>query len=234
MIPKHMKRNWKHGGHFGPERRGYHHGGLKEALVEAARALMAEHGPGGFTLAEAAKRVGVTGAAPYRHFADRWALQDALAAEGFALMRERSLAIASKETKDPRARIARLGEGYVGFAIENPHHFQLMFLRSPKEASADLHEAADACFQPLQEAIENAQARGLIRKELRKQDVVLAAWALVHGLASLVVGGQITLSSRALRKHGERRRCGSPGAGRDGELEPGGHRAILACIRAGR
>ncbi|MGB6655726.1 MAG: TetR family transcriptional regulator, partial [Methylovirgula sp.] len=57
MIPKDLKRNWKQ---CGPERRGYHHGGLKDALVEAARALMAEHGPAGFTLAEAAKRVGVT------------------------------------------------------------------------------------------------------------------------------------------------------------------------------
>ena len=62
---------------FGGGRRGYHHGRLRDALVEAARTLVAERGTAGFTLAEAAKRVGVTAAAPYRHFSDRRQRADA-------------------------------------------------------------------------------------------------------------------------------------------------------------
>src|SRR5579863_8692041 len=90
-------------------RRGYHHGRLKDALIEAARILIAEHGPSGFTLAEAAKRVGVTGAAPYRHFGD-------------------SLAGAWDEGK-PDARIAlrRMGRAYLAFARAEPGLYSAMF-----------------------------------------------------------------------------------------------------------
>ena len=70
-------------------RRGYHHGRLKDALIEAARNLVAERGPAGFTLSEAAKRVGVTAAAPYRHFADRNALMSELAQRGFETFSDR-------------------------------------------------------------------------------------------------------------------------------------------------
>jgi len=177
----------------------YHHGDLRRALLDSALKLFAERGRFDFTMRELARSVGVTHNAPYRHFEDRWALQNALAAEGFALMRERSLLLAAREKGDPRARIARLGEGYVRFALENPHTFQLMFLRPIKGASTDLSRAARDCFAPLEEAIANAAALGMLRPELRKQEVALSAWALVHGLASLAVGGQIAVSPRALR-----------------------------------
>src|ERR1700761_5265574 len=65
------------------QRRGYHHGNLREALVEAAMALIAESGPAGFTSAEAARRAGVTPAAPYRHFRDAEALLAEVALRGF-------------------------------------------------------------------------------------------------------------------------------------------------------
>ena len=68
---------------LGQARRGYHHGNLKEVLIEAARVLIAQKGPTGFTLAEAAKLAGVTAAAPYRHFTDRNALLLELARRGF-------------------------------------------------------------------------------------------------------------------------------------------------------
>ena len=90
---------------FAEGRRGYHHGRLKDALIEAARALIAENGPAGFTLAEAAKRVGVTGAAPYRHFADRNALIGELARRGFEIFGE-NLARAWDDGR-PDARAAR-------------------------------------------------------------------------------------------------------------------------------
>ena len=114
-------------GPIGYARRGYHHGRLKDALIEAARVLIAEHGPSGFTLAEAAKRVGVTGAAPYRHFADRNDLIGELARRGFELFGE-SLAGAWDEGK-PDARIAlkRMGRAYLAFARAEPGLYSAMF-----------------------------------------------------------------------------------------------------------
>src|SRR5579863_9437475 len=126
MIPKDFKRNWKRG-HWGPERRGYHHGGLKDALVEAARVLMAEHGPSGFTLAEAAKRVGVTAAAPYRHFADRRELLGELARRGFDLFGERLTGAWDEGRPDPRVALRRMGRAYLGFAAAEPGLYAAMF-----------------------------------------------------------------------------------------------------------
>lgn len=178
----------------------YHHGNLRRALLDAALALFAERGRFDFTMRELARAAGVTHNAPYRHFADRWALMDALAEEGFVRMRETTLATAaSSRDDDARVWIARLGEGYVRFAAEHPHHFRLMFLRPLKGASGDLARAARASFAPLEEAIEDARAKGLLRAGLRKQDVAVAAWSLVHGVASLVVGGQLSASQRGLR-----------------------------------
>jgi AcrR family transcriptional regulator len=181
----------------------YHHGNLRRALLDAALALFAERARFDFTMRELARAADVTHSAPYRHFADRWALLDALAAEGFVLLRERVLssaaAAASSRDDDPRVRIARLGEGYVRFAAEHPHHFRLMFLRPIPGASPELSRAARASFAPLAEAIEGARARGLLRSGLRTQEVAVAAWSLVHGVASLVAGGQLSASQRGMR-----------------------------------
>lgn len=176
----------------------YHHGNLRRALLDGALALFAQRGRFDFTMRELARAAGVTHNAPYRHFGDRDALLDALAAEGFVLLREQVLAASGPAKDDPRARVARLGEGYVRFASEHPHHFRLMFLRPLAGASPELSRAARASFAPLEEAIEEARSRGMLRAGLRARDVALAAWSLVHGLASLVVGGQLVTSPRGL------------------------------------
>jgi AcrR family transcriptional regulator len=182
-------------------RRSYHHGNLGRALLDAALALFAERGRFDFTMRELARAAGVTHNAPYRHFADRWALLDALAAEGFAMLRERCLAAAAPHEDDPRARVQKLGEAYVAFAGEHPNHFRLMFLRPIEEATPELAKAARASFAVLEDAVEAARARSMLRAGLTKRDVALAAWSLVHGLASLVVGGQLSGSMRATRAH---------------------------------
>ena len=101
---------------FGADRPSYHHGRLKDALIEAARELVAERGPAGFTLADAAKRVGVTGAAPYRHFADRQALMQELALRGFALFDERQRAAWQNGRPDAVTAFRRMGASYLSFA----------------------------------------------------------------------------------------------------------------------
>jgi AcrR family transcriptional regulator len=175
----------------------YHHGNLRRALMDAALALFAERGRFDFTMRELARAAGVTHNAPYRHFEDRWALLDALAAEGFVLLREASLVAASPHSADPRARVSKLGEAYIAFAAAHPHHFRLMFLRPIDGASSELAVAAQASFALLEEAIDDAKEQGYLRPGLGKRDAVITAWSLVHGVASLVVGGQ--LPPRALK-----------------------------------
>src|SRR3989337_250425 len=97
-------------------RRGYHHGNLREALIQAALELITEKGPGGFTFAEAARAAGVSPAAPYRPFKDRDALIAAVARRGFAAF---SLALATawdSGRQSPRAAFGRVGRAYLDFA----------------------------------------------------------------------------------------------------------------------
>lgn len=170
----------------------YHHGNLRRALLDAALALVAERGPSGFTMRELAREADVTHNAPYRHFADKETLLAALAEEGFAMLRARSLD--GPPPADPRARIRSLGTSYVAFAVEHPHHFRLMFgpsMADTKQRHPDLARAAEASFALLRDAIEACRAAGLLRRDLSARDLTTCAWSLVHGLATLLVSGQI-------------------------------------------
>jgi AcrR family transcriptional regulator len=187
MIPKDMKRNWKH---CGPERRGYHHGGLKDALVEAARALMAEHGPAGFTLAEAAKRVGVTTGAPYRHFADRRDLMGELARRGFDLFAERLAGAWDDGRPDARAAFMRMGRAYLRFAAAEPGLYAAMFDSAKTLRSPAAFAVANKAFDGLSRAAAGVlAAAGGNPREVRR--LALEIWALAHGTAMLMLAGHI-------------------------------------------
>src|SRR5437868_14818279 len=96
--------------------RGYHHGNLKEALLQAALELIAKHGPAGFTFADAARSAGVSPAAPYRHFRDRSELMADVALRGFNLL-EQALERAMKEGRpDAAAGLEKIGRAYLQFA----------------------------------------------------------------------------------------------------------------------
>ncbi len=159
--------------------RGYHHGDLRCALLTAAGALLDEGGVAAVSLREVARRAGVSHNAPYRHFPDREALLAALAGEGFAELSRRMALL-------PSARLEALGQCYVGFALEQPGRFALMFGGvSDRQAYPLLQEAAERLYQQLGSSVQ-AAAPG--------QDTAtasLAAWSLVHGLAQLLLGGQL-------------------------------------------
>jgi AcrR family transcriptional regulator len=119
-------------------RRSYHHGNLRETLLEAAVGLIATAGPAGFTLREVARRAGVSHNAPYRHFRDRGALLSAVAAQGF---RELTRAMLNGAEGRPTAldRLRGAGLGYIAFALRRPQHLAVMF-------DAPIPKAADpAC-----------------------------------------------------------------------------------------
>jgi AcrR family transcriptional regulator len=120
-----------------PERRGYHHGRLEEALVEAARHLLAEKGADGFSLADAARLAGVSPAAPYRHFRDREGLLAEVAREGFSVFAAR-LAEGLRSEDDPKAALRAMGSAYLGFARAEPGFYSAMFSSGVHPDHADL------------------------------------------------------------------------------------------------
>ncbi len=108
-------------GQGGFERRGYHHGNLREALVEAAAALIAEKGPAGFTIAEAARLAGVSPGAPYRHFRDAEALLAEVALRGFRRFSEAlTRAWNNGRPRPPPCAFEALGRAYLAFARAEP------------------------------------------------------------------------------------------------------------------
>jgi AcrR family transcriptional regulator len=164
----------------------YHHGDLKRALTSAALSLVAEKGPKGFTLTEAARRAGVSAAAPYRHFADKAELLATVAEQGFVDLHAALLA-AADGASDPKARVVELGRAYVRWAIAHPDHYRVMFgsVISKAEHPA-LGVAADRAFGDLLDAI-----AGLVDGQ-DPRVVAAPLWALVHGVASLAIGGELS------------------------------------------
>ena len=105
----------------------YHHGALREALIEATESLLAERGPDGFSLREVARRAGVSPAAPAHHFGDAAGLLTAVATLGFAGLTEALERGHALGGGDPRAALRGQGMEYVAFALRHPGRFRLMF-----------------------------------------------------------------------------------------------------------
>jgi AcrR family transcriptional regulator len=127
---------WRRRSEAGGRRRRprYHHGNLPQALRDAALALINEAGADALTLRGAAKRAGVSQAAPYRHFRNKEALLAAVAEEGFRAMAEAMGRRAAPHRADPAGRLRALGRAYVEFATRHPAHFRVMFGRVPSIA----------------------------------------------------------------------------------------------------
>ncbi|MEM6785486.1 MAG: TetR/AcrR family transcriptional regulator [Bacteroidota bacterium] len=176
----------------------YHHGALRSALLDAATDLLTTDGVDGVTMRALAERTGVSRTAPYRHFANKDALLEAVAAEGFAQLQailkrlaEGAPPASTKEAE--RVHFAEIGAAYVRFADAHPAHYRLMYGSDALARSAHpaLQAAADAAYAELVRLLSDAQARGTIRSNVGSEQQAYIAWGLVHGLASLLVDGQM-------------------------------------------
>ena len=175
-----------HKGHGPVGRRGYHHGNLREALIEAALDLIAEKGPGGFTFAEAARVAGVSPAAPYRHFKDRDALIADIARRGFAAFSLALVTAWDSGRPSPRAAFGRVGRAYLDFARTEPAFFSAMFESGVSFADyPEVRAEADTAFAVLRDACEAIAAT--LPKQERPPALMMALhiWALSHGIAAL-------------------------------------------------
>ncbi len=167
-------------------RRGYHHGNLKEALIEAALSLIAEKGPGGLTFADAARAAGVSAAAPYRHFRDREALLADVAQRGFQVFGERLAKAAGDGPPEPLKALNRVGKAYLSFAREEPAYYAAMFESGvPIGSNPELRAAAEAAFGAVRSAVEAVIATLPATSRPPALMMTLHIWSQAHGIASL-------------------------------------------------
>jgi AcrR family transcriptional regulator len=174
----------------------YHHGNLREALLEAAIRLIAEVGPTAFTLREVARRAGVSHNAPYRHFRDRDDLMAAVAAQGFRELTQ-AMVEAAAQRSDALDRLKRAGLGYVTFALRRPEHFTVMFdAPISKHKHPDSAAASEQAFGTLVGLVKSSQDAGQLPSRDSHQ-MALLAWTMVHGIAKLAITGRLPFPSSA-------------------------------------
>jgi AcrR family transcriptional regulator len=179
---------------MGIAKKAYHHGELRESLLQAAEALLEQDGPAGLSLRKLGRQLGVTPGAPYRHFEDKDALLAALAIRGFQRLRQLMLD-AQEGAVDGKARLRGGGIGYLRFASKHPELFRLMFGWMPSHDVPELDESGDAAFAELEDILQACEEQGLLSGDARQAG--LLAWSAVHGAAFLLIDDGLKLCDLA-------------------------------------
>lgn len=184
------------------QRARYHHGDLRAQLIAAVSDLVETHGPDGFSVAEAARRAGVSSAAPYKHFKDRPALLRAVIAAGMERLRLDMEQAAARHPPGSIDAVAAIGQAYVDFARHSPGVFRLVFgLTEGHEDAPDLNEKGTQCFGVV------VRAAAACLKRSPDDPVVLqrayALWTCVHGHSFLTIdhkthGGMVQIEDAPL------------------------------------
>src|SRR6201997_1135926 len=171
--------------------RGYHHGNLKEALLQAALDLIGQKGAAGFTFAEAARMAGVSPAAPYRHFRDRDELLSSIAQRGFEMFESALNAAWDDGRPDTVTAFERVGKAYLKFAREEPAFYSAMFESGlPVDINPTLQAAGERAFGIIRAAAERLPA--LAPPGAPRPPALMMAlhiWAMSHGVAALFARG---------------------------------------------
>lgn len=176
-----------------PRREAYHHGALREALIEATEGLLAERGAEGFSLREVARRSGVSPAAPAHHFGDAEGLLTAVATHAFEGLTAALEAGNERGGSDPLARLREQGLSYVGFALRHPGRFGLMFRTGARGVRKDeaLERSARAAFAVLEDGVRRLLGvPAPLPLTPAHWQALLATWSVVHGFAHLALAGQ--------------------------------------------
>ncbi len=178
----------------------YHHGGLRDALLQAGVELAREGGPRAVVLRETTRRTSVSPNAAYRHFADRQALLEAVSAVAQGMVADRmeaairALPKSGDEATDARGRLRAVGSGYLAFAREEPGLFRTAFMVPHDLAEATTPDKAGRSgrtpFEILASALDSLVAAGVLPRE-RRENAELHAWSSVHGLGMLVIDGPL-------------------------------------------
>ena len=180
------------------ERKGgsYHHGDLRRALIGAARDML-EEGAGALSLRAVARRAGVSHASAYYHFEDKTDLLAAVAISAFEELGEATETVYAQEGLSTLGRLKAVASVYVRFALENPQEFRLMFLPELRSDAVrtEVERAGRAGYERTVLLVAELQAEGRIA-EGEPEAVAISAWAMMHGLATLMIDGPLYRNAR--------------------------------------
>jgi len=184
------------------DKHSYHHGNLRDELMKVAVKHLNEAGVENLSLRAIARELEVSQTAPYRHFNDKNSLLAALAVDGFNTLKNEMLAAIKQCSHKNIHALQSCGIAYVNFARKNPEKYQLMFSQGiiNRQQYTELMSSSKAAFKVLQEVIEQGIQHGSF-KEQQIEMVSNTAWALVHGLSTLIIDRlQWTMSNEAIEK----------------------------------
>ncbi|MBT7782524.1 MAG: TetR/AcrR family transcriptional regulator, partial [Anaerolineae bacterium] len=156
------------------------------ALIEAGVEILEEEGNNALSLRKVARKVGVSHAAPYRHFENKELLIAAIADEGYAKLEEKMNSVTTEFSDDSSVQIIELGWAYIHFAIENPNHLRVMFTDFSESCTL---ETGDSFALLVNSIIAGQEANDVVAGDTVQ--LALALWATVHGLSTLLIENKI-------------------------------------------
>jgi len=170
----------------------YHHGDLKNSLIEAGKRILAKEGVNGLSLRKVARQAGVSHSAPYAHFTDKQALIAAISTDGFQLLYEKLAETIQRYHDDPHRQLIESAWTYIQFAVDEPDTFKIMFsevLEREKDYPAFV-DVSQRTFKLVEQIVASCQEGGILRTGAADVMAVVV-WGLVHGIISLVTMGQV-------------------------------------------
>jgi AcrR family transcriptional regulator len=165
----------------------YHHGDLRQAMIDYALGRVRADGAGAFSMREAARAAGVSSGAAYRHFSEKDALLAAVAQEGFNFLAQKAARASAGKTGSEK--LSALGDAYISFAAEDPNLFRLMFSQmcmAAAKAAGPKDPTIPTAFEQLREAL--AEVTGTASAEV-DESLLAVVWSTAHGVASLICDG---------------------------------------------
>ena len=172
-------------------RRAYHHGDLKNALMDTALKQISRNGVRALSLRDVARRAGVSHTASYRHFSSKESLLAAIAEQGFRRLSAAMRAATLRHADDPVRALQASGVAYVEFGVSYPEHLSVMFgVQIAHENHPGLAETSKEAYALLTSIVHDGLQVGGLRGT-DERTITLAAWSIVHGLAQLITGGQL-------------------------------------------
>ena len=179
--------------HSSMETKKYHHGDLKNALIQAGVEVLAAEGVHGLSLRKVARQAGVSHAAPYAHFADKQALIAAISTEGYKRLYVQMEEVLQAHAVDPHRQLIESAWAYVQFATADVDTFKVMFsgVLEHEKDYPEFVEISQKTFQLVVQTVSACQAAGVLRP-LEPELAAVMVWGQVHGIISLALMGQIS------------------------------------------
>ena len=171
----------------------YHHGDLKNALIQAGIEILSQEGVHALSLREVARKAGVSHAAPYAHFKDKQALVAAISTAGYEKLHDNVYDAVQHHQGEPLRQLVEAAWAYVEFALNDPDHFRITLsgvVEKEKDYPAFV-EISHKSFRLVVELVEAGQRAGILHAG-PPDLVAVGVWGLVHGFVSLIMEDQIS------------------------------------------